>query len=297
MRKSKSLSKKLTAIIGLAIIGNIAILKSIFVWKEEMLKGITYKSDNLIIQTLDKGEESKETLVVLGNGWNVSVNKDDRVTKHDPFFLIPKEEAKLLDGNGYEIITAYFPFECDGINQSGQELAQFINTHYQGYQVILIGHSKSGVCFANLSKWLEADGEDATVITVSAPYGGVKSDKDNLQNLNKVEKAIYPKIIVPHQTNDDITINSNFLEDVSDFSGLETRNFYCVKSILSEKTSDPVSILLKWTDNKFGIDGDGIVGFKEQKPPVKPKEDFVVWASHQASMQEAIKLLKSKGIL
>lgn len=296
MRKSTGLSK-LTGIILLVIIGTLVILKSIFVWKGEKLKRIAYKSNNLIVQTLDKGEKSKRTLLVLGNGWNVSVDKYDRVTKHDPFFLIPKKETKLLTGNGYEIITAYFPFECDGLDQSGQELAQFINTHYQGYQVILIGHSKSGVCFANLSKWLEADKEDRTIITVSAPYGGVKSDKDNLKKLNDIEKAIYPKIIVPHQTNDDITMNSRFLENVADFSGLETKNFYSVKSILPKKPSDPVAILLKWADNKFEIEGDGMVGFKEQEPPIKPKEEFVVRASHQASMQEAIKLLKEKGIL
>lgn len=300
MRKLKGLSE-ITSIFLLVFISIFAVLKKIFVFKGEHLKDIIYKSDNLIVQTLKKGNKKHgKKIVVLGNGWNVSVvDKNDRVTKHDPFFLLPKAEVKLLEGRkDCEIITTYFPFECSGIEQASWELAQLLNDKYEGYEIILLGHSKSGVCFANCSKWLHADGENATIITVSSPYGGVKSDKENLQKLNEFQQWLYPKIIVSHRTNNDITIGSHFLMERADFSGLSTRNFYCVKSLLLEKTSlNPIEIALKWVDHKLDINGDGIVGFAEQTPPIEAKKEFVVKTSHQGSMQEAIKLLKKEGIL
>ena len=304
MRKFDHLFKKiitifLVVILVLAI--SLAILSNIFVVKGQLLKHIVYKSENLIIQVLKKrkGAPEEKTLVVLGNGWNVSVDENDRVVKHDPFFLLPKAEVKLLQEKGYEIITAYFPFECSGINQSGWELARLIDREYKGYKVILLGHSKSGVCFANLSKWLEADGKDATIITVSAPYGGVKSDEENIEKLNTVQQWIYSKMIIPHKTNDDVTKGSTFLLRVADFSGVATRNFYCVRSLLPEEASlfDPITNALRWVDKKLEINGDGMVGFEEQQPPLVPKKEFIIGASHQSSMQKAIKLLLKEGIL
>lgn len=305
MRKFTHLFKKVLAIflaVNYVLFIILIVLSNIFIVKGEFLEHIVYKSKNLIVQLLEKGEEAQEekTLVVLGNGWNVSIDENDRVVKHDPFFVIPKEEVKLLHKKGYEIITAYFPFECLGLNQSGWELAQFINQKYNGYKVILLGHSKSGVCFANLSKWLKADGQDVTIITVSAPYGGIKSDKQNKEKLNTIQQWIYSKIIIPHQTNEDITKGSLFLLEIADFSGLSTRNFYCIKSLIPDETSllfDPITYALKWVDKKFQINGDGMVGFEEQQPPFVPKKEFVIRASHQNSMQRAIKKLLKEHIL
>ena len=96
MRKSTNLSKKLTILFLLAIIGGFGTIKTIFVWKGERLKNVAYKSINLIVQTLKKGSANKKTLVVIGNGWNVSVDANDRVTEHAPFFLIPNDEVQLL---------------------------------------------------------------------------------------------------------------------------------------------------------------------------------------------------------
>ncbi len=295
-RKSTNLSKVGAAVFLATSVGILVTRRLIFVQKGEVLENVLYKSDEIIIQKLQQGDASNKILIVLGNGWNVSVDEENKVTEHDPFFLLPTGEVKLLSGKGYEIITAYFPFECSGIEQPGRELASFINTYYQGYKVFLIGHSKSGVCFANLSKWLNVDGKDANIITAAAPFDGVKSDDENLSKLNNFEKVIYPIIIVPHRTNDDITMNSEFLNDVADFSGLETRNFYCVRTLL-QKPSDPIAFLLKWVDTKLEIGGDGMVGLLEQKPPVEPTKEFIIDASHQSSMQKAIKLLISEGIL
>lgn len=300
MRKS-SLSKKEITIIFLVVLVVVFLVKNSLVFNGEQLEGIVYKSKNLIVQKLEKGQERncEKTLVVLGNGWNVSVDNKDKVTEHDPFFAIPKEEVRLLKGKSYEILTAYFPFECQGIDQTGQELAQFINHNYGGYKVIMIGHSKSGVCFANLSKWLEANGEDAIVVTVSAPYGGVKSDEENLQKLNALEQWLYPKIIVSHRTNDDITKDSSFLLETADFTGLSTREFYNIRSVLLENSYayDQSILIFRWIDNKFNVNGDGVVGFKEQQAPIQEKSEFIIGASHQSSMINAIKLLKKEGIL
>lgn len=163
--------------------------------------------------------------------------------------------------------------------------------------VILLGHSKSGVCFANACKALKATGNEVKIITVSSPYGGVKSDSENLQKLNGLLKMLYPKIIISHKTNHDITKGSSFLNDIADFSGLEERQFYSIKSKLPSKTYNPMELLFKWIDMKFQINGDGIVGFKEQSVPIQNCIEFTIEATHQASMQKAIKLLKEKKIL
>lgn len=301
MRKLKNLSKviQVTSIFLLVFVMVFIVLKKIFAFKGEHLKDVIYKSDNLIVQSLKKSNNGngEKIVIVIGNGWNVSVDRNDNITKHDPFFLLPKAEVKLLKGRNYEVLTAYFPFECSGINQSGWELAQILNNRYERYNIIFLGHSKSGVCFANLSKWLYSNEHESTVITVSSSYGGVKADEEDLQKLNRFQQWLYPKIIVPHQTNKDITTGSYFLLEEADFSGLSPRNFYCVKSLLPKRTLNPIEIALKWVDNKFEIKGDGMVGFVEQTPPIEPNGKFVVRAGHQGSMQKAIKLLIQEGIL
>lgn len=87
------------------------------------MKNVIYKSPDLIIQKLKEG--SSKTLIVMGNGWNISLDDNDRITKHDPISMIPKKELKLLIGGkkDYEVITVYFPFECSGIDQSADELS------------------------------------------------------------------------------------------------------------------------------------------------------------------------------
>lgn len=298
MRKSTSLSIFMVLLIVSLII--YVIIRSIFSFKGDVLKNISYKSKNLIIQDLVRHTSSGlKILVVLGNGWNVSVDTNNKITEHDPFFLTPRDEANILKENkNYDIITAYFPFECDGLNQSGIELVNYINKKYKNYKVIMIGHSKSGVCFANACKWLKVTVKDSLVITVSSSYGGVKSDKENLEKLTTgFSKWLYPKIIVSHRTNDDITKNSKFLKEVADFSGLESRSFYNIRSKLPRKTYKPMELLFRWLDNKFEIAGDGIVGYDEQTSPILNCKEFSIEATHQSSMQIAIKLLKKEGIL
>lgn len=85
--------------------------RHVFQCRGYRMKNIIYKNNNLILQRLKKGKA--KTLVVMGNGWNVSLDSNNRITKHDPIFQIPKGDLKLLHGciMDYEIITAYFPFE------------------------------------------------------------------------------------------------------------------------------------------------------------------------------------------
>lgn len=273
------------------------IWRSIFVCKGYKMKDIQYKTNNLIIQKLRKGRSN--TLVVLGNGWNVSVDNKNYITQHDPFFLLPKGEVKLLsEGNReYEIISAYFPFECNGIEESGIELAKYINKNYKNYKIILLGHSKSAIQFANLSKWLDTKGNVVKIICVSAPFGGVISDEENLSKLNWLEKKLYRKIIVPHKVNDDITKNSNFLENVADYSGLFSRDVYLVRSMVNPHILSPINNFLYYFDNKLGINGDGVVGFNEQYYRCGWTDHIIVDWCHKDSMKKAIKELKKQRVL
>ena len=153
----------LTSFINGLMIAIVILACGYFVWrrifqcKDYPIKDVLYKDSNLIIQKLKKGKS--RTLIVVGNGWNVSLNDNNRITEHDPIFMIPKRELNLLSGGNadYEVITVYFPFECEGIDQSARGLANYLNHNYCDYRIILLGHSKSAVQFAQTLNYLEKD--------------------------------------------------------------------------------------------------------------------------------------------
>ena len=261
------------------------------------MENILYKSSNLIIQKLNEGKS--RTLIVMGNGWNVSLDNNNRITKHDPIFMIPKEELKLLiEGNAdYEVITAYFPFECEGIDQSAKELANYLNHNYCDYKIILLGHSKSATQFAQTLNYLEKDVKDVKLIFVSPAFGGVISDEEVMSNLGLFDRIIYRLIFVPHKVNEDITKNSYFLTKVADFSKISKYEAYLVRSRINRKPFDLINNYLLHLDRKLLILGDGIIGYNEQYCDADWTQKLCVEASHNNSMALAIRNLKDLSIL
>ena len=261
------------------------------------MENVLYKNNNLIIQKLKKGRA--KTLIVMGNGWNVSLDDNNRITKHDPIFQIPKGDLKLLYGcmRNYEVITAYFPFECEGIDQSAEVLADFLNHNYCDYKIILLGHSKSGTQFAQTLNYLERDKKDVKLILVSPAFGGVKSDEEIMSTLGFFDRIIYRTIFVPHKVNDDITKGSHFLTEDADFSELSKHEAYLVRSRVAHKPLDLINNYLLHLDRKLSINGDGIIGYDEQYYDTKWTQEFSVIASHNNSMALAIRKMKDLSIL
>lgn len=281
----------------------IALVCANFIWRcifqcsGYYMNNILYKSSNIIIQKLKEGRA--KTLIVMGNGWNVSLNDNDRVTKHEPIFMIPKKELKLLIGGNadYEVLTAYFPFECEGIDQSARELADYLNHNYCDYKIILLGHSKSAAQFAQTLNYLERDEKKVKLIFVSPAFGGVISDEKVMSTLGLLDRIIYRLIFVPHKVNEDITKGSYFLTKVADFSRISKHEAYIVRSRISCKPFDLINAYLLHLDRKLSILGDGIIGYNEQYYDADWTQEFIVKASHSGSMALAIQKLKDLSIL
>lgn len=275
------------------------IWRCFFQCKGYHMKNVIYKSPDLIIQKLEEGKS--KTLIVMGNGWNVSLNDNDRITKHDPIFMIPKRELKLLIGGkkDYEVITAYFPFECEGINQSANELASYLNHNYIGYKIIFLGHSKSAVQFAQTLGYLDIKRRKdvAKLIFVSPAFGGVISNGEVMSKLGLLDKIIYRTIFVPHKVNDDITKGSYFLTEDKNFLEVSNYEAYLIRSRVRGKAFDLINNYLLHLDRKLSIKGDGIVGYDEQYLDARWSEVFLVEASHNNSMALAIQKMQDLSIL
>ena len=235
----------------------------------------------------------------MGNGWNVSLNDNNRITEHDPIFMIPKKELKLLIGGNadYEVITVYFPFECEGIDQSARGLANYLNHNYCDYRIILLGHSKSAVQFAQTLNYLEKDEKKVKLIFVSPAFGGVISDKKVMSTLGLLDRIIYRIIFVPHKVNDDITKGSYFLTKIADFSKISKHEAYLIRSRIGRKPFDMINAYLIHLDRKLSIIGDGIIGYNEQYCKANWTQEFTVEASHSGSMALAIRKMKDLAIL
>lgn len=269
--------------------------RSIFQCKGYHMKGILYNSSELIVQCLKRG--TSNTVIVMGNGWNVSIDSSNRIIKHDPIFLIPKKELKLLQEGkeDYNVITAYFPFECTGIDNSAAELAHFLSKHYYGYNIILLGHSKSAVQFAQVLNYLDTG--NLKLIFVSPAFGGVISDEKVMSSLGILDRIMYRLIFVPHKVNEDITKGSFFLREVADFSKIPEYEAYLVRSKVWRKPFNIINNYLLHLDRKLGILGDGIIGYEEQYCDVDWTREFTVYASHSDSMAVAIQELEDISIL
>lgn len=270
----------------------------IFITNDYMFKNIVYKSNNFVLERMQKGKKDS-TVLVYANGWNISVDAKDKVYLHDPIATLPKAEIKLLASEGkekYEILFGFYPFEASGLNDPSIELAKFLNENYAGRKIILLGHSKSAVHFANAAKWLDANGSDCKTILISPPFGGVNSDDVNLGKLNKLQSFLYRRFIVKHKVNDDITKGSYFLENIADFSGLSSREVYLIRSKVSSEDKSLINQFFVFLDSKLEIEGDGMIGYEEQKCPYDCKEISII-ANHQSASQVAIKELIKRKIL
>lgn len=230
------------------------------------LRNIVYKSENLIVQLMQKSSSPCNTVVIVGNGHSVSVDDYNNITFCGPCYYPPKRVKGY--GDKCAIFAIYYPKTCEGLAVAGEELAEFIKKNLQLYRkIILHGHSKCGCCFQNLAHWLDNWSKYRThIVSVSAPLKGTPfaNIEDFALKLNGFERFIYFKIFSNHKVDRDICPGSEFLNslDLQDYEGLH-REFIVSKC---GKSFNLIDWVLAFIDFKTNIRGDGIIPLQSQIP-------------------------------
>lgn len=187
---------------------------------------VLYKSSNLLLLGLKNNESN--TAFIVCEGLSMDVNDENFICKWDPGMSIPTQKGyPELKG---DIILMYFPFECTGLKKAGEELADYINFNMYNYKnIILIGHSKAGVCFANMARLLK---RRTTMMFISAPFLGTKiaEPREVARYLNFIEYRVYDKIYKQHNVDVDIIRGSRFIKN-ADYSGVKDHK--CI-NVISE---------------------------------------------------------------
>ena len=145
------------------------------------IKNVLYKTRNVLLIGVD-GRHKEDTAYIVCEGLSMSVDDYNVPYKWDPYLSIPTEKKYEGILNG-DIISMYFPFECKGLQKAGEDLAFYINENMKKYsQVVIIGHSKAGVCIANMARMLA---RKCVLVFVSAPFEGtiIVSECVNVHNI------------------------------------------------------------------------------------------------------------------
>lgn len=125
------------------------------------LRNIVYKSQNLILQQVRKSKST--TCIIMGSGYSLSLDTSNKVIHKDPLFFPPSGK----DYGDYNVLSLFYPFECEGLSQAAFELANYINDSMENYtHIILHGHSKCGSCFVKTAEFLE---RKVSIVSVSSP--------------------------------------------------------------------------------------------------------------------------------
>lgn len=264
------------------------------------IKNVFFKTRNvLLLGITDNSKRSKHTAFIICEGVSMSVDQYNVPYLWDPFLSIPneKEYRGVLEG---DILSMYFPFECMGLQEAGKDLAEYINENMSDYQkIVIIGHSKAGVCIANMAKMLK---RKVILIFVSAPFEGtIMTDAKNIkERLIKPEYAIYKKYYNEHPVDLDIKTDSEFLRKVADFSGVNDHT--CI-NIISECISlySIVDVGCKYLGMRIGYEhSDGIVSVNSQESLSRKYlsiKNIYIDASHANSLKRMLSARRKKYII
>lgn len=278
--------KIIIIIFVIAILLSCYLISKIFVRNGQELKNVVYKSQNLIIHIAKEG--TGENLIVLGSGYSLDIDENNKITNHDPLMTWLNIEPYNQNAT---VISIYYPFESSGLEAAGKELSNFINQYAKEYEeIIFIGHSKCGVCFANMAKWIAKQSYFVTIST--SFYGTPIVDQEKItQNLSWFNKKIYHLIFGNHNVDKDLIPNSAFVQNV-DYSGLEKHHHINIISSCPQKTWDPLAIVLKYIDKKGNIQGDGITPKTSQQFSVEGTITHYIEAVHPHSWEIGIEIAK-----
>lgn len=247
---------------------------------------VLYKTPNTLLLGLRSNKS--DIAFIVCEGTSMSVDDENHPCKWGKHLTIPGEkEYNLLEG---DVITMYFPFECKGLQQAGEDLAYYINENMKRYKrIIIIGHSKAGVCIANMARMLT---RKTVLIFVSAPFEGTKlADAEEVKKrVTKTEFGIYDKYFNQHPVDLDIIPNSYFLKEVADFSGVTQ---HACLNIVSECIGihNVTDIMCKYIAFRMEYKhSDGIVSVASQKALSESYQmkTMEIDASHANSLKKVL---------
>ncbi len=256
---------------------------------------VLYKSSNLLLLGLKNN--GSDTAFIVCEGWSMDVNDENFICQWDPCMSIPtQKEYSELKG---DIILMYFPFNCDGLEKAGEELSSYINWNMYTYKnIILIGHSKGGVCFANMARLLK---RKTTMLFISTPFLGTKivEPTEVARELNFIEYKIYDRIYKKHNVNIDVMRDSSFIKN-ADYSGVKAHN--CVNFISEIKSIKSIGdICYIYLKHRLKYcRADGIVEVYSQEYLNKKYSEvskIYVDASHNNSLYRVLSENRNKYII
>ena len=256
-----------------------------FVRKGERLKGVVQKTPNVVIQKIQQGT-SRNRCFIIGSGYTLNVDEEDRVTWHDPAMI--KHEYGILED--ITVYTFFYTYECKGLAEAAEEIATFVNTLFKKFdRIFLIGHSKCGLCMCKTTEYLN---DLATLVTISTPFDGtIVADKDAVERKVKSKTLMwmYRKIFSDHNVDKDIMPGSEFLKNLKDPVCSEHIN---LMSKFDDKKVyfSPIDQFLKLVDKVLNLGGDGVVPFSSQM--AKTEKCATLGCSHAESLKEGLRMIE-----
>lgn len=256
-----------------------------FISNNQLLKGIVYKTDNIIIQKTQEGLRKKRCFII-GTGHSLSVNEEDYITKHDPFMheFVPKVAEEVT------VYVFYFTFESSGLEESSREIAEFVDSLQENYeQIFLVGHSKCGVCLTNTSWYCK---KEVVLVTISTPFKGtIVADKEMTEKELKypILIKIYNMIFSNHNVDKDIAPNSRCIKNMHYPICKEHINVVSTLRGLQD-CNNPIDVFLVFWDKLLKIGGDGIVSIDSQMATTTNQE-INVFCSHASSLTQALRII------
>ena len=253
----------------------------------QLLSGVVHKTNNIVIQKIQTGTKN-EKCYIIGNGHSLSVDENNHVVKHDPLM----HEFNQNISKDHTVYAFFFTFECTGLEDAGFEIANFVNSLNEEYEeIIMVGHSKCGVCLSNASCYCN---KLITLVTISAPYHGtVVADKEWVEaNVkSRIFVKIYNMIFSDHNVDRDIAPGSNFIQNMN--QPICNKHINIISSFSSiRECRSLVDLALLAIDKIMRLRGDGVVPLTSQYSYTN-NQIIYVECSHASSLKEGMKIIEA----
>lgn len=253
--------------------------------------GIVYKGQNLIVQLVKQGTGRGGKTLIIGNGHSVTLDRNNNVVRADPgqHYFVPN-----IDKDNVSIYCFYFPSFYADLEQAGIDLSRFVNLINKAQDVILVGHSKAGICVEIACRYVKELVDKC--IAVSAPHAGTISVNPKLfcKKLNDpLVEYVCLKTFSNHKVDRDVLPDSNVIrENIKEGKGGKWIRHINFVSVLEAKSAwrNIVDFVLWLLDRRVGIHGDGIVPLNSQHV-CWTSEEIVLHCSHARSLELAIEYI------
>lgn len=264
-----------------------------FILKNHLLKGVVHKTENVVIQKIQEGKKSDKCFII-GNGNSLSVDSNNLVTFHDPCMM---EFNPMLDED-YTVYVFYFTFEAAGLEEAAKDVANFVsdiwfNNDY--LKIILVGHSKAGICALLTTKECACP---TILVTISTPfYGTIVADKEKSERILKFRPLIfcYRKIFSNHNVDKDITPRSRLANPLP--YAICEKHINIISSITKlSDCQDILDLMLLFMNWYMKIAGDGIVPTSSQSLTIvsgKRIRQIKIFSSHAHSLIDGLEITKN----